>query len=155
RELAPFRSNLLADSMMTAHVMFPALDPDRPATYSRAIVTGLLRKRMGYTGVCITDALEMQGASAGRSPAAAGRQALAAGCDLLLYAHWTEDVRRARLELADALVDGRVDRGPFDASRPRLLAFDALHRAPTEDELLTPIESLTPPGWVERLEAIA
>ena len=55
----------------------------------------------------MTDALEMQGAAAGRTPFEAGAQALRAGCDLLLYAHWNEEVRRARLQLADALVESR------------------------------------------------
>ena len=155
RELATFRAHLAAaDSVMTAHVVYPALDTDRPGTFSPAIVTELLRGTLGYEGVCVTDALEMQGAAAGRTPAEAGAQALAAGCDLLLYANWTEEVRRARLQLADALVDGRIDRRPFDASRPRLAAFDAGRPAPTDAELSAPLESLTPADWESRLTAI-
>ncbi len=156
RELATFRRLLpAADSVMTAHVVFPALDPARPGTYSRDIVTGLLRGRLGYAGVCVTDALEMQGAAAGRTPAEAGGLALAAGCDLLLYANWNEDVRRARFQLADALVEGRIDRTPFDAGRPRLAAFDAARPAPGEHELSMPLENLTPPDWTTRLSEIA
>ncbi len=154
RELKPFRDHPEADSVMTAHVVYPALDRERPATFSHAIVTGLLRGRLGFRGVCVTDALEMQGAAAGRSPAEAGAAALAAGCDLLLYAHWNEDVRRGRLELAAALVDGRIAHEPFDAARPRLAAFDAARSEPTPEELAAPIESLTPPDWESRLEAI-
>lgn len=155
RELATFRNHLAsADSVMTAHVVYPALDPGVPGTFSRAIVTGLLRETLGFTGVCVTDALEMQGAAAGRTPEEAGALALAAGCDLLLYANWTEEVRRARLKLADALVEDRIDRGPFDASRPRLEAFDAGRPAPSEEELSAPLESLTPADWAPRLEAI-
>lgn len=155
RELATFRAHLgSADSVMTAHVVYPALDSGSPATFSAAIVTRLLRDTLGFRGVCVTDALEMQGAAAGRTPSEAGALALGAGCDLLLYAHWNEDVRRARLQLADALVEGRIDRAPFDASRPRLAAFDAAHPAPTGAELAAPLESLTPPDWVPRLEAI-
>jgi beta-N-acetylhexosaminidase len=155
RELATFREHLAdADSVMTAHVVYPALDAERPGTYSPAIVTGLLRGTLGFAGVCVTDALEMQGAAAGRTPAEAGALALGAGCDLLLYAHWNEDVRRARLQLADALVEGRIDRVPFDASRPRLAAFDAGRPAPSEDELSAPFESLTPADWTARLSAI-
>ena len=155
RELAPFRDALEADSVMSAHVVYPALDRERPGTYSHAIVTGLLRERLGFAGVCVTDALEMQGAAAGRSPAEAGAAALAAGCDLLLYAHWNEEVRRARLTLADGLVEGTIDRGPFDASRPRLAAFDAGRAEPSSAELAAPLESLTPADWTPRLEAIA
>ncbi len=155
RELHPFRANLDADSVMSAHVVYDALDPGMPGTYSRAIATTLLRERLGFTGVCVTDALEMEGAAAGRTPAEAGAAALVAGCDLLLYAHWSEGVRRARFELADALVEGRVDRAPFDASRPRLASFDAARPAPGAVELATPLESLTPADWTARLERIA
>lgn len=154
REIATFRAHLAAaDSVMTAHVVYPALDPERPATFSPAIMTGLLRGPLGFGGVCVTDALEMQGAAAGRTPFDAGALALGAGCDLLLYAHWNEDVRRARLQLADALVDGRIGRAPFDASRARLAAFDAGRPAPGA-ELDAPLESLTPADWESRLSAI-
>src|SRR5262249_21893742 len=108
REFAPFQAHPNADALMTAHVVYPALDPGVPATYSRAIVQGVLREQLGFRGVVITDALEMQGAAAGRTPAEAGLAALAAGCDLLLYAHWNEDVRRARYTIADAGCRGPV-----------------------------------------------
>ncbi len=151
REFVPFRAHPGADSLMTAHVVYPALDPGVPATFSRAIVQGVLRERLGFRGVVITDALEMQGAAAGRTPAEAGLAALLAGCDLLMYAHWNEDVRRGRYTLAQDVVEARVDRPLFDASRARLAAFDAAHAEPTAAELATPLEQLTPPGWDARL----
>jgi beta-N-acetylhexosaminidase len=151
REFAPFRAHPNADSLMTAHVVYPALDPGVPATFSRPIVQGLLREKLGFQGVVITDALEMQGAAAGRTPTEVGLAALAAGCDLLLYATWSEEVRRARGLLAKAVVEGQVDRPLFDASRPRLEAFDAAHAEPTEAELATPIKALTPKDWEPRL----
>ncbi|HTR97388.1 MAG TPA: glycoside hydrolase family 3 N-terminal domain-containing protein [Candidatus Acidoferrales bacterium] len=154
RELRPFADHPGADSVMSAHVVYPALDPERPATFSEAIVRRLLREELGFGGVCVTDALEMQGAAAGRTPAEAGAAALSAGCDLLLYAHWSEDVRRARLALADLLVEGAIDRAAFDDARPRLAAFDARRPEPTEAELAAPLDSLTPPDWTSRLEAI-
>lgn len=84
-DLRPFRDALSAavPSVMTAHVAYPALDPSgRPATRSAPIVTGLLRKEMGFDGVVVSDALIMEGA--GRAETAAA-EALAAGVDLLLY----------------------------------------------------------------------
>lgn len=154
RELSPFRAHLAAPSMMSAHVVYPALDPALPATFSRPVITGLLRGTLGYRGLVVTDALEMQGAAEGRTPAEAGALALSAGCDLLLYAHWTEEVRRARLQLADALVDGQIDHAAFDDARPRLVAFDAAHPQPTAAELARPLDSLTPPDFEPRLAAI-
>ncbi len=154
RELAPFHANLDADSVMTAHVVYRKLDSEKPGTFSRTIATTLLRDLVGFRGVCVTDALEMQGAAAGRTPAEAGALALSAGCDLLLYAHWNEEVRRARLQLADLLVEGKIDRMPFDASRPRLQHFDTSRPEPTAEELAQPLASLTPSDWKERLARI-
>ena len=151
REFAPFRAHADADSLMTAHVVYPALDPGVPATFSRPIVQGILRERLGFRGVVITDALEMQGAAAGRTPAEAGLAALNAGCDLLLYAHWNEDVRRARYTLAEDVVENRVDRALFDATKPRLASFDVQHPEPDGAALAAPLESLTPPDWESRL----
>lgn len=154
RELVPFRANLEADAMMTAHVVYPALDPERPATFSRAILHGLLRERLRFAGVCITDALEMKGAADGRTPTQAARLALEAGADLLLYGDFTEDVRRVRLDLAKALVDGGLDRAAYDAARPRLVSLDRAQPSPDEAELAAPLDSLTPADWEPRLERI-
>jgi hypothetical protein len=154
REFVPFRAHPGADSLMTAHVVYPALDPELPATFSRRIVQGVLREELGFRGVVITDALEMQGAAAGRTPAEAGLLSLAAGCDLLLYAHWNEEVRRARYSLAEDLLAGRVDRALFDASRPRLEAFDAANPEPPEELLGAPLKTLTPSDWEARLAAL-
>jgi len=154
RELVPFRDHLEAPSMMTAHVVYAALDSERPGTFSPAVVGELLRRRLGYAGVVVTDALEMKGAAQDRSAAEAGRLALEAGCDLLLFAFHDEAVRRARLELARLLVDGAIEHGHFDSARPRLAAFDALHPEPDPAELARPVDSLTPADWEGRLESI-
>lgn len=154
RELAPFRANLDAESVMTAHVVYPAWDAGRPATFSRAIVHGVLRERLDFQGVAITDALEMKGAAEGREPREMAREAIEAGCDLLLFAFHDEAVRRLRLTLADALVDGTLDRTSFDAARPRLAAFDGARPEPSAEELARPLETLTPGDWEGRLEAI-
>ncbi len=154
RELPPFASNLDADTVMTAHVVYPAWDSAQPATFSHAIVHELLRERLGFQGLCITDALEMKGASEGRSPFEVARSALEAGVDLLLFAHHDDDVRRVRLELARALVDGGIDRQSFEEGRGRLARLDHERPEPTPAELERPLDSLTPPDWEPRLERI-
>lgn len=89
RDLAPFRAAIAAgaDSMMTAHVAYPALDPSgAPATLSAAIVTELLRGELGYDGLVVTDALTMEGVlRGGAGEAEAAVRAVGAGCDALLY----------------------------------------------------------------------
>jgi len=129
-EIVPFRDHAGADGVMTAHVVYRALDPDRPATFSRAIVHQLLREHLRFGGVCITDSLEMKGAREGRAPFEAARDALEAGCDLLLFALHDQVVRRVRLELARAIVDGALHREAFDAARGRLQVFDRDHPEP-------------------------
>src|SRR5258708_4207902 len=65
RELVPFRAAIEAGThaIMTAHIMLPHLTGTDPATLSHAAITGLLRERLGYQGVIVTDALDMHGAS--------------------------------------------------------------------------------------------
>jgi beta-N-acetylhexosaminidase len=121
-DLVPFRAGLEAGArlVMTAHVAFPALEPDgardRPATFSPAIVTGLLRDEMGFRGLACSDALIM-GAVTGEAPETAAIRALEAGVDWLLY---PPDPPRVHAGLATALRDGRVDRGRIDRSLTRL-----------------------------------
>lgn len=84
RELAPFAAAVEAGvaSIMTSHIVVPALDPDLPATLSPTVL-GLLRDTMGYDGVIVSDALDMAGASAGRGIPEAAVLSLNAGADLL------------------------------------------------------------------------
>ena len=107
-DLAPFRASIQAgvDSLMTAHVAYPALDPEgRPATLSPPILGDLLRGELGFTGLVVTDAIIMEGLTEGGSEATASVQALAAGCDVLLYPQNAEAVIA---EVEAALKDGRL-----------------------------------------------
>jgi beta-glucosidase-like glycosyl hydrolase len=152
--LRPFRDHNQTNAVMSSHVVHRAYDTEQPSTFSPAVMTGLLRERLGFRGIAITDALEMHGASLGQTPFEACHRALAAGCDLIMIAHWDDSIRRTRLELAKALVEESFDRAVFDAARPRLAAFDAAIVTPTERELAKPLASLTPRGWRETIEAI-
>ncbi|MFG1954349.1 glycoside hydrolase family 3 N-terminal domain-containing protein [Micromonospora sp. NPDC048830] len=113
RDLPPFAAAIAADAkaIMSAHIRVPAVTGDRPATFSRPILTNLLRDEYRFTGTVITDALEMQAASTpvgGMGPAAV--LALAAGADLLCLGA-TEDaavVERVADEICTATRDGRL-----------------------------------------------
>jgi len=87
-ELAPFRAAIQAGIkvIMAAHILFPALDADYPATVSAAVLDGYLRRRMGFRGVTITDAMDMQ-AVARYGQSTSVRLALQAGADLVLLGH--------------------------------------------------------------------
>lgn len=84
RELAPFRAAVAArvDFLMTAHVLFTKVDPKNMATFSKKILTGLLRRKMGFTGLVVTDDLNMKAVGGGRKERI--KRAIDAGADVLL-----------------------------------------------------------------------
>jgi beta-glucosidase-like glycosyl hydrolase len=107
-DIVPFRAAIKANvaSVMSAHVSFPALDPDgTPATLSRRILVNLLRRELGYEGLVVTDALIMEGARVADGEAGGALRALNAGCDMLLYPVSFVPLARA---LEDAVADGRI-----------------------------------------------
>ncbi|MEE8522746.1 MAG: beta-N-acetylhexosaminidase [Thermoanaerobaculia bacterium] len=85
-ELLPFRAALAhgLETMMTAHVLYPAWDSERPATLSPAIIRGVLRDELGFPGVVFTDELSMRGLRDRHDLLEAGLLSLEAGCDVLL-----------------------------------------------------------------------
>lgn len=121
----PFRAGLAAGAgvVMTAHVAFPALEPDgcrsRPATFSPAILSDLLRREWGFQGLVCSDAL-MMGAITGEAPDRAAFQALAAGVDWLLY---PPDPPLVHAGLVRGLADGSVDRARCREAVRRVLAL--------------------------------
>ncbi|HEX6749350.1 MAG TPA: glycoside hydrolase family 3 N-terminal domain-containing protein [Longimicrobium sp.] len=121
-DLKPFRAAAAAgaDAMMTAHVAYLALDADgRPATLSPRILGDLLRGELGFGGLVVTDALVMDGLVEDTTEAAAAVQALAAGCDVLLYPDDAEAVIRA---VESAVADGRLPRARVAEALARIAA---------------------------------
>ena len=110
-ECVPFRAAIGADVafIMTAHVLVPSLDDERPATLSRRIVQGLLREELGYRGVILSDDLEMKAIAASYDIPDAAVQAIAAGCDGLLICSGDLDLQAATLEaLVRAVEEDRI-----------------------------------------------
>jgi beta-N-acetylhexosaminidase len=111
-EFYPFRELMRHNqlpSIMTAHVVYTALDPDLPATFSKKIMIDLLRKEWGYKGVVITDDLGMAGAlSRGDLPDVC-IEAFTAGCDLLLVC----DHHERHEELIEALAKAIAQSDPL------------------------------------------
>ncbi len=124
RELVPFRMAIDAGIplMMTAHVVYPALDASLPATLSRPIVSGLLRDRLGYKGLVLSDDLLME-AVARSGVSVAAESALAAGCDGLLVLR----NRDAALKVFDT-VENKIREGWSPAIRA-VERFDEWMRA--------------------------
>jgi beta-N-acetylhexosaminidase len=110
-EFVPFRAAIDADvaSIMTAHVLIPALDESRPATMSPRIVDGILKKQLGYSGLVVTDDLNMKAISDRYGTAEAVVAAIAAGCDAVLLCGTDADVQAGALEaLIHAIEDGTI-----------------------------------------------
>ena len=97
-ELVPFRAAAAAGvaTLMTAHVVYPALDPGRPATLSRAVCTDL-RNAIGFRGLLVSDDLEMSAIAARMEIEDAAVQAVAAGCDALLVC-WSDEKQERAVE---------------------------------------------------------
>ena len=136
RDLPPFAAVIAAGAraIMTAHIRVPQLTGDQPATFSRAVLTGLLREEYGFTGAIVTDALEMKGASviAGGSGRGAVR-ALAAGADLLCIGAEVDAtlVEEIVAEIVAALDDGRLDLARVEQAAERAAELAAWTRAGT------------------------
>jgi beta-N-acetylhexosaminidase len=129
-DLVPFRAAADAGvrSVMTAHVVFPAIDTV-PATISRRFLAGLLREELGFGGVIVTDALEMAAIGDGQASAEGAVRSLAAGADLLcLPGQWAAQ-QRARDSLARAVRDGAVPARRVEESAARVRALADWARA--------------------------
>lgn len=101
-ELAPFRAAIgKVDALMTAHVIFDAVAPDKPATLAREAISELLRNELGYNGPILTDDLEMKAIADhyGIENAACG--AIDAGADLLLICSRVDWLMRAHTALCE------------------------------------------------------
>ncbi|MBL8117622.1 MAG: beta-N-acetylhexosaminidase [Anaerolineae bacterium] len=124
-DIAPFRAAIQADvsSIMVTHVRFRALDSIYPATLSRAVVTDLLRNRLGYTGISITDCLEMRAISGHFTPAETAIRTVLAGQDIALFSHTREVQEAAYDALVRAATEGDLPLDEIDASVARIMAF--------------------------------
>ena len=132
-ELVPFRAGLAtgAEAVMTGHIEMPALDPtpSTPTTLSEPIVTGLLRKELGFKGLIYTDSMGMEGVTRQLAPGPAAVRAIKAGNDVIL--HSPDDVA-AFTAVRDAVKAGEIPIAQIDASVERVLRAKAragLHRA--------------------------
>jgi beta-N-acetylhexosaminidase len=125
-ELAPYRDAIAAGvgAVMTAHLFVPALDPtpNLPATLSEPILTGVLRKELGFKGLIVSDALEMAGVTNAFGTEDASLRALLAGVDLLLL---PPEPARVAASLVEAARSGKLPRARIDDAVRRILTVKA------------------------------
>lgn len=134
-ELTSFRSGIAAGApcVLTAHLRVPSVaqtasEAALPATLAPSLIQGMLRDGLGFTGVVLTDCLEMRAIRDGIGTAQAAVLALQAGCDIALISHHEQAQRAALAALRAALADGRLDPRTLQqaASRVRILKAQML-----------------------------
>ncbi len=123
-ELVPFKAAIAegTDSIMTTHIVFPALepDPDRPATLSKNILTGLLREELGYDGVIVTDALEMKAIADTFGIANGAVEAINAGADSLIIGHLADEQFKSLERVEEAVNNGEIEMSRITDSIERI-----------------------------------
>jgi beta-N-acetylhexosaminidase len=141
-ELVPFKSGIAAgaDSVMIAHVALPATD-GLPATVSSAVVRGLLRERLGYDGVIVSDCLEMQAVADSLGTPKGAIMAVQAGIDLVLVSHRYDRQRDSIAAVRAAVAAGEIDPAIIRLAAERVMALK--HRLPSWDELPTETDLAT------------
>ncbi|OMF11128.1 glycoside hydrolase [Paenibacillus amylolyticus] len=140
-ELLPFRRAIEAgvDAIMTAHVIFPAIEPEPiPATLSRKVLTGLLREEMGFEGIIITDCLEMHAISKPYGVAEAAIRAVEAGADLILVSHTLQDQVAAVEAIIEAVRTGRISEDIINKALERIITWKAARCGYRDTGLVSP-----------------
>ncbi len=142
-ELVPFVQAIAAgvDSIMTAHLQIPSLDPDYPATLSKMTLSGFLRRDLGFEGLIVTDALVMDAIAQQYGAAEATVLAVAAGADILLM---PADVEGAIAAVCTAVESGRI------AEASILRAVERIWRAKHKIADLPVTDSFSQHAWQQQ-----
>ncbi|HEX7004127.1 MAG TPA: glycoside hydrolase family 3 N-terminal domain-containing protein [Trueperaceae bacterium] len=138
-ELPPFRAMVEAGvpAIMTAHVTFPAIEPELPATLSSAALTGLLRGDLGFEGLIVTDYMDMEAIDENFGAGEAAVMSVLAGADLVLLGPDLEKQREVHAALLEAVRSGRLSEERVRQAVARGRAVAERHRpswdGPTPD----------------------
>ncbi len=127
RELIPFKALIKVQIplIMTAHILFPKIDADVPATVSQAILKTILREELGFEGVVVSDDLDMKAISDMFMKAGTVAQSFHAGCDLFIVSRninssSIERTYQIAEDFADSLSKGSLDESVVEAARERI-----------------------------------
>jgi beta-N-acetylhexosaminidase len=133
-ELVPFRAAIAAGvpAIMTAHVVFEALEPSLPASLSERVVGGLLRTELGYSGVVVTDDLEMKAIADHHDIADVVVRGLNAGIDAFLCCLTADLAHRAISAIVTGVNAGSIPRARLEVAAGRMHAFAERFASPPE-----------------------
>ncbi len=113
--------------ILVSHLKYPALDEEYPASLSSKIMTDLLRNKLGYKGIIITDDLEMGAVANHNDFRSIGVNAVKAGADIVLVCHEYEHQQEVYLGLLDAVNSGEISQERIDESVKRIIKVKLLH----------------------------
>lgn len=121
-DLPPFRAAIQAGvpMVMAGHLVYPALDPEKPASLSEKSMR-MLREDLGFEGVIVTDDLAMEGANGGEPPAGAAVEAVKAGADMLIISSPPQEQADAYDAVVKAVRSGEIPEEQLRASTERIL----------------------------------
>lgn len=131
-ELIPFQAAVDAGcpAIMTTHIVFPQIEPEGiPATMSRRIITGILKEKMGFHGLVVSDCMEMDAVKEYFGTAKGVVAALGAGVDVTLVSHTPALQEEAFLAVEQALEEGRLSMEEMDAAVEKILDYKAQYCA--------------------------
>jgi beta-N-acetylhexosaminidase len=136
-ELAPFAAAVAAGmpSIMTAHVIFEPLDAVYPATMSRAVLHGLLRDKMGYDGLVVSDDIEMRAIADHYGIEETVVRGLNAGVDQFLCCHSADTAHLAIEAVIHAIERGAVSREALDNANRRVDSFAQRYAHPAQADI--------------------
>lgn len=122
-ELVPFRAAIASGvaAIMSAHILYPALDAELPTTLSHEILTKLLRRQLGFEGLIITDDMEMQAIDAQYEIGNAAVLAVQAGADIVLVSGTLKKQQRVYNALRQAVRSGDISETRLDTTVRRIL----------------------------------
>lgn len=143
-EWVPFREAIQsgADAIMTAHILFPALDKEVPATFSKNIITGVLREQMKYDGLILSDDMAMGAIANNYGTEEAVVRAIQAGVDMVLLTDTRQNqFQNVHQSLIEAVNNGEIPEEQINKSVKRILMtkqkyeLDSVHEDVNEKEL--------------------
>ncbi|RKP55626.1 beta-N-acetylhexosaminidase [Cohnella endophytica] len=129
-EWIPFQAAIddKADAVMVAHILFPKIDPNAPASFSKKIIGDQLRGTLGYDGVVITDDMTMGAIADHYGIADSAVKSIEAGSDIILVAHGYDTEKKVYDKLLQAVKSGQIDESRIDQSVRRILALKNKYR---------------------------
>ncbi len=142
-ELAPFKKGIEknADMIMTSHILFPKIDKNNPATFSKEIITNILREKLKFNGAIITDDMTMGGLK-NYHIVDASVEALKAGCDIILMCHGYENQVKIIEKIKEEVKEGNIPEKEIDEKVYRILKLKEKYKITNKPVELSNIEEI-------------